>query len=147
MLRSCKRWRLHMVVHKQRKLKSADSPQAHTWYCFIVGLMERDERLRRRRELYRIKRSAETPQQREVRLAARREWERRRRGYNDIRRYFWHQVTFDIYKNVHFILDTFALYIWHPIRLLWVLLLKFCLTLDSEHQRNVVVWLSTQENI
>ena len=40
--------------------------------------MERDDRLRRRkRELYRI-RSTETLQQREVRLAARRERERRR---------------------------------------------------------------------
>ena len=69
-----------MVVHKQRKLKSADSPQAHMWYCFVVGLMERDERLRRtRRELYRI-RSTETLQQREVRLAARRERERRQRA-------------------------------------------------------------------
>ena len=66
-----------MVVHKRRKLKSADSPQTHTWYCFVVGLMERDERLRRRRELYQI-RSTETLQQREVRLAARRERERRR---------------------------------------------------------------------
>ena len=69
-----------MVVHKRRKLKSADSLQGHTWYCFVVGLMERDERLRRRRrELYRI-RSTETLQQREVRLAARRERERRRRA-------------------------------------------------------------------
>ena len=68
-----------MVVHKRRKLKSADSPQAHTWYCFVVGLMERDERLRRRKELYQIRRSTEKPQQREVRLAARRERERRRR--------------------------------------------------------------------
>ena len=49
-----------------------------TWYCFAVGLMERDERLKRR-ELYRI-RSTETLQQREVRLAARRERERRRRA-------------------------------------------------------------------
>ena len=66
------------VNDKDYVRKSAGSPQAHTWYCFVVCLMERDERLMRR-ELYRI-RSTETPQQREVRLAARREQERRRRA-------------------------------------------------------------------
>ena len=42
--------------------------------------MEREERLRRRRELYRLSRDAETAEQREVRLAARRERERRGRA-------------------------------------------------------------------
>ena len=40
--------------------------------------MEREERLRRRRELYGLRRSTETPEQRESRLAAQRERERRR---------------------------------------------------------------------
>ena len=39
--------------------------------------MEREEGLRRRRELYRLKRSTETPEQREARLTAQRERERR----------------------------------------------------------------------
>ena len=43
--------------------------------------MDRQERLRRRRELYRLSRRAEeTPQEREVRLARRRERERVRRA-------------------------------------------------------------------
>ena len=41
--------------------------------------MDRQERLHRRRELYRLKRAEETPQEREVRLA-RREKERVRRA-------------------------------------------------------------------
>ena len=40
--------------------------------------MEREERLRRRKELYQLRRSTEIPEQRESRLAARRERERRR---------------------------------------------------------------------
>ena len=44
----------------------------------ILGILWREERLRRRRELYRLRRSTETPEQRESRLAARREQERRR---------------------------------------------------------------------
>ena len=76
-----------MVVHKRRKLKSADSPQAHTWYRFVEGLMERNERLRRRRrELYRI-RSTETPQQRKVAKASSKKRARKKTTcYNDIRR-------------------------------------------------------------
>ena len=42
--------------------------------------MDREERLRRRRELYRLRRAEETPQEREVRLARRRERERVRRA-------------------------------------------------------------------
>ena len=42
--------------------------------------MDRQERLRRRRELYRPRRAEETPQEREVRLARRRERERVRRA-------------------------------------------------------------------
>ena len=38
-------------------------------------VMDRDEILRRRRELYRLRRAEETPQEREVRLARRRERE------------------------------------------------------------------------
>ena len=38
--------------------------------------MDREERLHRRRELYRLRRAEETPQEREVRLARRRERER-----------------------------------------------------------------------
>ena len=45
----------------------------------ILCSMEREERLRRRRELYQLSRNAETPEQREVRLAARSEQERRRK--------------------------------------------------------------------
>ena len=40
--------------------------------------MEREERLRRRKELYQLRSSTETPEQMESRLAARRERERRR---------------------------------------------------------------------
>ena len=39
--------------------------------------MEREERLRRRRELYRLRRNMETPEQRESRLATQRQQERR----------------------------------------------------------------------
>ena len=42
--------------------------------------MDRQERLRRRRELYRLRRAEEIPQEREVRLARRRERERVRRA-------------------------------------------------------------------
>ena len=42
--------------------------------------MNREERLRRRRELYRLRRDEETPQEREIRLATRRERERMRRA-------------------------------------------------------------------
>ena len=45
-------------------------------FCSIV----RDERLRRRRELYRLRRSTEAMEQRELRLATRREQERRQRA-------------------------------------------------------------------
>jgi len=40
--------------------------------------MERDERLRRRREQYRERRNRETPEERQQRLARRREYDRRR---------------------------------------------------------------------
>ena len=35
--------------------------------------MDREERLRRRRELYRLRKTEETPEEREIRLATRRE--------------------------------------------------------------------------
>ena len=48
--------------------------------------MDRQERLRRRRELYRLRRAEETPQEREVRLARRRERERVRRATLSVER-------------------------------------------------------------
>lgn len=70
--------------------------------------MDRDERLRRRREQYRVRRAAETPQQRDQRLARRREYERarraalsseQRRAINDARRANSQQNTDQEFKK------------------------------------------------